>query len=383
MQSLKYHLSSLQNGNETTYITIASSLGILSLTWFLLKSLRNRKESSSITQTTVSELNVYPVKSCQEISLKEAQTSPLGFRFDRIVQVTDEFTGATCTPRLKEYEKLFHIRPEIIDDNILRLHAPPSSSLQLSPLHIDINLNSVDYDDIQVNVMKTQNISLKDYGTGKWLDKAASIQNCRLTGIGKHQNYKYNRIVKMNINQGEELPPSPSPFPVNLADEAPYLLTSEESLHDLNQKLKENNQKQVDMRRFRPNIVISSGCNSRERSYVHKNNKVLKPWEEDTWKKIQIAGVQFYVWQRCGRCTMTTIDRDTLQRGPEPLRELSSFRERENGQRNFGVHLIEVPNQAQQVDTKEYESKTIRVGDQIIVLEYDEERRREWVKLHS
>ena len=78
------------------------------------------------------------------------------------------------------------------------------------------------------------------------------------------------------------------------------------------------------MRRFRPNIVVAG----------------LKPWEEDTLRRLRIGGVEFHVWQRCGRCVMTTIDRDTLTRGKEPLATLSTFRERAHGQRNFGMHLV-------------------------------------------
>ena len=44
---------------------------------------------------------------------------------------------------------------------------------------------------------------------------------------------------------------------MSLADEAPYLLTSTSSLADLNVRLEKRGAKPVDMRRFRPNIVIS------------------------------------------------------------------------------------------------------------------------------
>lgn len=113
------------------------------------------------------------------------------------------------------------------------------------------------------------------------------------------------------------------------------------------------------MRRFRPNIVIGG----------------LEPWEEDSLKRIKIGPIEFLVWQRCGRCTMTTIDRDTLKRCGKPLNTLSSFRERENGQRNFGVHMIPV------LENVESEGMVISVGDKVEILEYNEERRSEWMRL--
>lgn len=188
--------------------------------------------------------------------------------------------------------------------------------------------------------------------------RAANIVDtpCRLVGITSSSK-KYNRQVKVNPDQGDELP-TLSP-PISLADEAPFLLTSIESLHDLNKRLTASGNDKVDMRRFRPNIVI----------------KGLKPWEEDTFKRVRIGSVEFYVWQRCGRCTMTTIDRDTLERCGEPLKTLSAFRER-NGQRNFGMHLIPVME-----SLGDDSDNNVMVGDEIEVLEYDEERRKEWMHL--
>ena len=86
---------------------------------------------------------------------------------------------------------------------------------------------------------------------------------------------------------------------------------------------------------------------------------------------------------------MTTIDRQTLKRGPEPLATLSEFRERSNGQRNFGMHLIAVP-ETLLLKNKENNSSngqerddvvSIQIGDHVEILEYDEERKEEWENL--
>mmetsp|Transcript_21102 Transcript_21102/g.37960 ORF Transcript_21102/g.37960 Transcript_21102/m.37960 type:complete len:132 (+) Transcript_21102:3-398(+) len=124
------------------------------------------------------------------------------------------------------------------------------------------------------------------------------------------------------------------------------------------------------MRRFRPNLVISGGTKGDKSS--------LPPWIEDTWKKIRINGVDFFVWQRCGRCIMTTIDRDSLDRAPrgEPLATLNTFREGAHGQRNFGMHLI--PDPASLAKKAGNAALTVHVGDTIEVLEYDQERLKEW-----
>ena len=101
------------------------------------------------------------------------------------------------------------------------------------------------------------------------------------------------------------------------------------------------------MQRFRPNIVVQGTL----------------PWEEDTWKRIRIGGMEFHVWQRCGRCAMTTIDRTTLERGPEPLATLSTFREREKGQRNFGMHMIPVKSKSNNNASMEYQAPELSLID--------------------
>ena len=89
-------------------------------------------------------------------------------------------------------------------------------------------------------------------------------------------------------------------------------------------------------------------------------------------KRVRIGSVEFHVWQRCGRCTMTAMDRDSLERCGEPHEMLSKFRG-ENGQRNL-MHLIP----ARPWDLLKNEER-ISVGDEVEIL--DEERRAEWMKL--
>jgi uncharacterized protein YcbX len=209
----------------------------------------------------------------------------------------------------------------------------------------------------QVTPMIGPKVVVDDCGPGvaAWLAKSIGVpdDSISLTKIGK----EYQRNVEVNPDQKDPLPSSETNHPVSLADEAPYLLTSTTSLSDLNVRLKARGKKTVDMRRFRPNFVVDG----------------LEPWIEDTWSRIRIGKkAEFHVWQRCGRCTMTTIDRDSLERGPEPLATLSIFRERKGGQRNFGMHLIPVAATC---------PAEIQLGDSIEVLEYDQKRLEEWKKL--
>ena len=316
--------------------------------------------------TTVQELYIYPIKSCGEIQLPNARVTPLGFEHDRIMQVVSKVEQKDsplqpdytyCTPREKRYEKLFHVMPSFDGDTTLKLtlkHATEEFSLKL-----DKNLSmfgSMVTMPTYCETMGGSHANLENCGTdvARWLQESTGIQGCQLVGITKN----FTRYVKVNPNQGDEIPPGLCPS-VSLADEAPFLLTNRSSLDDLNKRLLGSGKQEVDMRRFRPNIVIDN----------------LQPWEEDCLKRIRIGSVEFHVWQRCGRCTMTTIDRDSLERCGEPLSTMNSFRERDNGQRNFGMHLI--PARPWELG----EEDRISVGDEVEVLEYDEQRKAEWMRL--
>lgn len=311
---------------------------------------------------SVSQLLIYPIKSCAEMPLQQAKVTARGFEYDRIMQVTHASTKEYCTPRDPQYAKLFHIQPTFLDKDLdtLVLTAPNFQET------CQVSLKPSSLSSKSCTPMTGPKVMLEDYGAvvSKWLCQVVGVPTGTLssTGIGK----KYRRWVQVNPDQKEPLPTKNTDktdqHPVSLADEAPFLLTSTASLRDLNQRLKARGKDPVDMRRFRPNIVISGDG--------------IKPYMEDTWARIRIGGettgAQFDVWQRCGRCTMTTIHRDSLQRGPEPLATLSTFRERAHGQRNFGIHLIPVDTGTVPI---------IKVGDKLEVLSYHADRLAEWETL--
>jgi uncharacterized protein YcbX len=95
---------------------------------------------------------------------------------------------------------------------------------------------------------------------------------------------------------------------VSFADGAPLLLISQASLQDLNSRL----QVPVEMRRFRPNLVVSAAA----------------PYAEDDWRRLAVGEAEFAVAWSCARCIMTTVDPDTGVKDPggEPLNTLRGYR---------------------------------------------------------
>mmetsp|Transcript_59 Transcript_59/g.142 ORF Transcript_59/g.142 Transcript_59/m.142 type:complete len:387 (+) Transcript_59:313-1473(+) len=345
----------------------------------------------------VSELTIYPIKSCGPMGVSSATVTATGFSHDRFAQISDS-EGECLTPRGTSNARLFHIRPTLVVDNDelgssgsslkhhLHLYYRKSDAVenQPGPFRIQNLEEKLEKSTAcMVTPISGPDVKLLDLGddVAEWISNASKIKGCRLTAIGS----EYGRTVEKNPHQGEAVPllrntengritsngtknKTRHP-PVSLADEAPFLLATTSSLHDLNARLGVRGKAPVDMQRFRPNIVVHG----------------TQPWEEDTWKRVRIGRAEFEVWQRCGRCSMTTIDRETLERGPEPLATLSTFRERAHGQRNFGMHMIPVmPNSGDESSGSAHEEGSplvVKVGDTLEVLEYHGERLEEWKRL--
>lgn len=108
---------------------------------------------------------------------------------------------------------------------------------------------------------------------------------------------------------------------VSFADGFPFLITNLASLEELNSRL----DNAVDMRRFRPNIVVEGAA----------------PWDEDTWASLVIGDTAFSVVKPCSRCVVTTVDPDRGAKSGDlqPLRELGTYRRTPDGV-IFGMNAI-------------------------------------------
>ncbi|MDX1635908.1 MAG: MOSC domain-containing protein [Marinobacter sp.] len=108
---------------------------------------------------------------------------------------------------------------------------------------------------------------------------------------------------------------------VGFADGYPFLVVNQASLDELNTRL----QQPVEMRRFRPNIVVSGAS----------------AWAEDTWPALTSNNVRLELVKPCSRCVMTTVDPDLGVKAPDqqPLRTLGQYRRLPGGV-IFGMNAI-------------------------------------------
>lgn len=244
----------------------------------------------------VSEINLYPVKSCAGISLSSGKIVDTGFEHDREWMIVDD-TGNFVTQR--QYPKL--------------------SLVRVVPIHNGIRFETAGLESIDVPIL----LNGKRVNTNVWehacigIDQGEEISNWLSKFIGKRchlirmaPDFKRGVKEKYQTNKKEV---------VGFADGFPFLLISEESLKDLNSKMDEK----LPMNRFRPNIVVSGG----------------NAFQEDLWKKIRIGNTTFRVVKSCARCEITTVDQSTGEKKNEPLETLGTYRTKPKGVM-FGRYLV-------------------------------------------
>ena len=78
---------------------------------------------------------------------------------------------------------------------------------------------------------------------------------------------------------------------IAFADGAHFLVCSETSLKNVSSRLSDG--KEMDVTKFRPNIVVSEADGA---------------WDEDFWHEISIGDVKIVLAQNCGRCKSINID---------------------------------------------------------------------------
>lgn len=261
----------------------------------------------------VSALYYYPIKSCGAVQVDTAEIDACGLRNDRRLLVIEP-DGTFITQR--EHPRLALVNPALQGDD-LRLSAP-----DMAPLAVTLSHSGTPY---TVRIFR-DTCEAVDQGeaVAGWFRTYLKTP-CRVVTMAPH----FARQVNPNFAQRPE-------DQVAFADAFPFLLISEASLDDLNARM----DTPLPMNRFRPNIVIT-GC---------------EPYAEDTWPSLRIGSVDFAAAKACVRCTVTTTDQATTERGAEPLKTLATYRKTETGV-IFGQNLIHL------------NRGTIRVGDTVTISE--------------
>lgn len=268
----------------------------------------------------VTGLFLYPVKSLRGHAVPAAEIDALGFTGDRRFLVVDA-TGKFMTQRTAPRMACIDAR---LANGTLTLSAEGAGSVSI-PTASDPGASLR-----TVSVWKSEGLQAEDCGASAsaWLSDFLG-QPCHLGRIGP----KFSRpILKATARPGDT---------VSFADAYPFLVISEASLAQLNDRIQENHGAPVPMNRFRPNLVVA-GCDA---------------FAEDAWTRVQIGDAVFRNGGPCARCIITTTDQLTGERtGKEPLKTLATFRRdlADPTDVNFGINLIH-----------ETKRGILRVGDSV------------------
>jgi uncharacterized protein len=274
----------------------------------------------------LTELNLYPIKSCAGISLREATLTSAGLMYEHIYDrewMVVDAKGAFMTQR--DFPKMALITPRIKADT-LELRAP-------GMLRLEVPLGLPDPEEAKTIQVRVWEDTVQAYDcdelTATWFTNFLGTP-CRLVRF--HADAKRPASNKWTGDVEA---------PTLFADAFPMLVISEGSLADLNDKLKAQGRDALPMNRFRPNIVIGG----------------TEAFEEDFAESLRIGEAKLKPAKPCSRCNMPSVDQSTGVPGPDPLDIMQSYRANPklDGALTFGMNAIVL----------EGEGQVLRVGQDV------------------
>ncbi|MFB6788360.1 MOSC domain-containing protein [Streptomyces olivaceus] len=267
-------------------------------------------------------VHIHPVKAFRSLPLREVVVEPWGPAGDRRWMLVDD-RGKVVTQRGRPHLAL--ATAELLHGGGVRLSAPGTRQLTV-PVPRGVGTVPVRLFRDKVEVVPADG-------------EAAHAWCSALLGADVRLVHLDDPATRRPVDPRYGRPGET----VSLADGFPLLLTTTASLDALNSLIARGGhaaEGPVPMNRFRPNLVVSG----------------TEPWAEDCWSRIAVGEVSFRVAKPCGRCVVTTTDRDTARRGAEPLHSLERHR-RVDGGLVFGQNLVPLAR------------GTVRVGDPVRILD--------------
>lgn len=276
--------------------------------------------STADVQARIARLFVYPIKSCAGIEMPEALLTETGLDLDRAWMVVDS-EGEFVTQR--EEPRMALIQPAFKRGGTeLQLRAPGMLALHLvvdaveAPTRVRVWNDVVpayDMGDIAAQWF-TDYLGLNEQGLPR-----ADAPKYRLVRFDP----EHRRLSSLQWTGGVE---APNQF----SDGYPVLVLGQAALEGLNERLQAQGHEPVDIRRFRPNIVLEG----------------LEAHDEDRVGPLQIAAAEGPVVltpvKPCPRCPIPNIDPDTACSSPEVSDTLQGYRQdaRVKGAITFGMNTI-------------------------------------------
>ncbi len=262
---------------------------------------------------SLASIHIHPIKSLGGFSIEEGKITDRGLEGDRrwmLVDVNGTFVSQREIPEMA----CLHTSPTTAGFTVKDLRNGAS---------IEVPWKIVDGEKLRVQVWSDKVAALHDGDFDRWFSEAL------------------DREVRLMYMPDDSRRPTDGRYAKSLnsfSDGFPYLIASQASLDDLNEKLRSKGEAAVPMDRFRPNFVVAGG----------------DAFQEDRWRQIMIGEMKFDLVKPCARCVIVTTDQQTGARMKEPLRTLSTYRSKGN-KVLFAMNAVA------------HDEGTVRIGDPIEV----------------
>lgn len=258
---------------------------------------------------SVQALYLHPVKSCAGIALSRSLLVETGLEFDRAWMLVDAHNQFVTQ---RELPQLARVQPSLRHDDLV-LRAPGMLALHVALDRVESPLQVQVWGDV---------VPAWDLGAlaAQWFSDFAG-QPLRLARFDpQHRRLSDRRWTGAHEAQ------------TAFADAFALLVTSTASLAELNRRLALQGTTAVDMRRFRPNLVLD-GLQAHDEDHIDR-------LEIDTPQGV----VELKLVKPCARCTIPGVDPDTGVQGHAVTDALAGYRAdpRMDGAVTFGMNAIVV-----------------------------------------
>ncbi|EEB11070.1 molybdopterin cofactor sulfurase, putative [Pediculus humanus corporis] len=318
--------------------------------WKYNNYLKNKPPKNWIKIGEISELCIYPIKSCKAFKSDYFECTPFGLKSgtlrDRSFVILND-KGNVISGRI--YPKMSQIFT-VSNGSTFKLSSP-----DMSDGEIEFTLDDIEKGKTKTFEIWTVPIEGRDCGDkiGKWLskcilneEKGLRLFYCASLNKGKRMNPKITKItnltkVPLNENDGGFF-----------SDSVSYHLISNVSTEYLNTR---SNGEIITPLNFRPNFVV-------------KGERLI-PFEEDNWEWVKIGNAVFKNLSPCTRCIFTTVDPATGQRSKnmEPLTSMKRFRNLRDPRKR---QIMPSPSMGIYLGLRTYQSDIkVSVGDSVYVPE--------------
>ncbi|KAM5348591.1 hypothetical protein ACJ41O_008415 [Fusarium nematophilum] len=265
-------------------------------------------------------LRVYPVKSCRGFEVRSARLLRTGLDLDRNWMFVSADTHEFITIRTNS------------NMTLIRTSYDPDADM----LSISIKGSKIEIPAHPTTEWLQSNTELKKAGiwgeqTDAWEYPASLVQavssfldaDVRLMYKGPTPRVLRGCGAPKLLGRTEA---------TKFADMMPVLVGSLASIGELNKRLVHEGEEEIEIERFRPNIIIRGS----------------KPWSEDGWKTLRINDGQgpldLDVVCRCLRCQVPNVDPETADKHPrQPWNQLMKYRRIDPGLKfkpSFGMLCV-------------------------------------------